>query len=429
MDDKDTNSKEKSVSESIEAQFDDLFAPKKPDAVPDSEKKPSDSDTPPAKKVLKKVTHPKPLNKKVTPPKAPVPKKHSSASGKPSDKEDHQKFKPNKTLFEKKTQPVPEPESKPRAEEDSDVPVTKKEVKETVDTGKTAVENVFKKANQEFNKNVLWEKFKQGLNPLIFSLLILLLILLSILNGMMMDSDGILEFLNIKDTPTSALMPLTVKHKNKRKVSVHKVINTPVPEEDIAEAKIEKPDTQMPDINEEKALPVSTSPLPLVENDDNSDDVTNDVVKEEFISYPYSVYLGSYNSVEKVKTASADYRSKGITSYWIKIDLGTKGVWYRHFVGYFRTRNEADAFIKARQIKEAESRVTKYAILIGVYRSKEEIERQKTRLEELGYSVYIISDSENVYRLYAGAFYQEGRAEEFKGDLAANGIKSKIVER
>ncbi|MGD9162071.1 MAG: hypothetical protein PVG39_26905 [Desulfobacteraceae bacterium] len=125
MDDNNTNSKEKSISENIEAQFDDLFAPKKPDEVPDSGKKSSVPETPPVKKDSKKVLPPKPLNKKVILPKASVPGKQLSTTGKPSAKADQRKIIPDKTVVQKMTPSVTAGKRKPPVKQDT--PVTKKD--------------------------------------------------------------------------------------------------------------------------------------------------------------------------------------------------------------------------------------------------------------------------------------------------------------
>jgi len=67
--------------------------------------------------------------------------------------------------------------------------------------------------------------------------------------------------------------------------------------------------------------------------------------------------------------------------------------------------------------------------MVGIYTSVEELGKQKAILEKLEYCPYVISDTENVFRLYVGAFYQKDRAEEQNSDLMLNGIQSEIVER
>lgn len=417
-----SNSKEKSIIESIEDQFDELFAPKKKDEVADTSEKPVVPNAPPVKKVPAKDTQQKPINKKVTPNKAPVPPKKTTTQNKSTGKATQQKTTHNKTLIEKRITSIPEDNIKAPVKQTG--PVAEKEVSSD-NTDITTVENVFKKANEEHKKIGLLAKAKKGLNPFIFVILILLLVLLAMFNGAIMDSDAI-KFFKVKNSSKSTQKTDFISPINKRKVNVSKKIKAPDAKKVIKDSNTEKLDIQEPGTIKQKELVQTNTNATLLPE---TSDKPVDVVKEVIFSYPYSVYVGSYNSIEKIKAASSVYSEMGITSYWVKLDLGEKGVWFRYFIGYFQTREEADEFIKARQIKDAESRLIKYTNLIGVYRSKEDTDRQKARLEEYGYSPYIISDSENVYRLYIGAFYQKDRAEELKNDLELNNIISEIVER
>jgi hypothetical protein len=146
-------------------------------------------------------------------------------------------------------------------------------------------------------------------------------------------------------------------------------------------------------------------------------------------SYPYSVYLGSFRTMKGVHRTVVQSRKYGLSPYWIKIDLGEKGTWFRIFAGYFETRKGADDFIKVKRIGGAASRHTKYANLIGNYTSAEALDRKQTTLLELGYSPYVINDKNAEVRLYVGAFYQLVRAEKQNAALAAKGIQSRLVRR
>ncbi|UCF86045.1 MAG: SPOR domain-containing protein [Desulfobacteraceae bacterium] len=147
------------------------------------------------------------------------------------------------------------------------------------------------------------------------------------------------------------------------------------------------------------------------------------------LSYPYSIYLGSYRTIESVEEAISPYRQKGLSPYWVKVDLGNKGVWYRLFAGYFQKRKKAEEFIEEEGIEEAESRHTRYANLLGSYDSEEELNAQKIALSGLGYCPYVVKGVHGESLLYAGAFYHKGRAEKQRAELASKGIQSQVVER
>ncbi len=150
---------------------------------------------------------------------------------------------------------------------------------------------------------------------------------------------------------------------------------------------------------------------------------------EKDLPYPYSIYHGSYKSRERAERAISEYREKGLSPYWVKIDLGDKGVWYRVFSEYFQKREQADEFIEQKQIAKSESRHTRYANLIGLFAFQEELEEEKVRLSKLGYCPYVIPRGNGEFLLCVGAFYQRERAERQHEELASKGVHSKIVER
>ncbi len=146
-------------------------------------------------------------------------------------------------------------------------------------------------------------------------------------------------------------------------------------------------------------------------------------------AYPYSVYLGSYRTPEKLQKAVTIYGRMGLSPYWIQVDLGKKGKWFRLFTRFFRTRAEADAFIRENRIADAASKHTKYAVLIGTYKSEKELNTKRRELRVGGYSSYEVKGKSRVSRLYTGAFYQMARAQKHKADLAFKGIQGEVVER
>lgn len=150
---------------------------------------------------------------------------------------------------------------------------------------------------------------------------------------------------------------------------------------------------------------------------------------ERDLSYPYSIYLGSYKTRERAERAMSEYGKKGLSPYWVKVDLVDKGVWYRVFTGYFQKREQANEFIKKKQIGESESRHTRYANLIGLFAFQKQLDEEKLRLSKLGYCPYIIPGRNGESLLYIGAFYQKARAQREHAELASKGIHSQIVER
>ena len=145
--------------------------------------------------------------------------------------------------------------------------------------------------------------------------------------------------------------------------------------------------------------------------------------------YPYSVYLGSYRTPESLQKAVSTYRKKGLSPYWVKVDLGEKGIWFRVFTGFFKTRGVADAFIRENHLTGVATKHTKYAVLVGTYESDKELNAKKLELRAIGCCPYDVKGIDGACRLYTGAFYQMVRARKHKTDLASKGIQGEVVER
>jgi SPOR domain len=151
--------------------------------------------------------------------------------------------------------------------------------------------------------------------------------------------------------------------------------------------------------------------------------------KPSTLKYPYSVYLGSFKAADAVKKAMSEYYEKGLSPYCAKVDLGDKGVWFRFFTGYFQTKEEAEKFIRDRNIQGASLGITKYANLIGIYSSDNEVEEIRKLLESAGFYPYVIKGPSGKSYLYSGAFDRKEHAEKNQVILASKGITSKTTER
>jgi succinoglycan biosynthesis transport protein ExoP len=149
----------------------------------------------------------------------------------------------------------------------------------------------------------------------------------------------------------------------------------------------------------------------------------------KWASFPYSLYLGSSATRDQAKGAIANYSRKGIFPYWAKVDLGQKGVWFRIYLGHFKSAEDAKRFAAGHGLDEAEVKKTEYANLIGQYAENEGLEKEMKKLSKLGYTPYVIKGADGKSRLYCGAFITEAGAERLQGELKSNGIDSRIMHR
>ncbi len=151
-------------------------------------------------------------------------------------------------------------------------------------------------------------------------------------------------------------------------------------------------------------------------------------INQQVLTYPYSVLISTFRTFENVKKGVGIYKKKGLVPYWVKVDLGDKGIWYRVFTGCFKDGKSAELFIKTKHIAGARAKKTKYAVLVGKYSSDKEIEAQRERSTELGYSPYIIN-KHNERLLYIGAFFTEEGAIGQRSELISSGIQCQVAER
>ena len=135
-------------------------------------------------------------------------------------------------------------------------------------------------------------------------------------------------------------------------------------------------------------------------------------------------------TLDRARTAVSIYeKNHAISSHWVNVDLGEKGLWYRIFTGHFGTEHEAEAFIKQRQLQEGEVKRTRFSTLIGVYSKQGEAEETVRRLSQIGYSSYFVPGPGGGIKLYSGAFYTLEGAKKQQAELASKEIKSRVVER
>ena len=177
------------------------------------------------------------------------------------------------------------------------------------------------------------------------------------------------------------------------------------------------------------------SPSPAVESIETAEEQKS--APEEVISeyregsYPYSVYLGSYKTMERAETAVRIYADRGIDSYPVKLDFAEKGIWYRVYSGYYPDAESARIFIEENNIKDAEVKKTAYACYIGSFTDDEALQNTMNLLTQKKYFPYVITTdhTDNVRFLFAGGFYSGNDAEKLSRELNADGIENRVVER
>jgi len=147
------------------------------------------------------------------------------------------------------------------------------------------------------------------------------------------------------------------------------------------------------------------------------------------VRYPYSIQNASFPDFDMAVKATERHQKAGLPSYYVKVNLGKKGIWWRVYIGHFQTQAEAD---KARQkygLLDSMVRKTAYANLIGVFPSEDKLAAIRSRLDEMQLSPYVIEERPNRLRLYVGAFLTLKGARDQKIELQKKGVQCQIVQR
>jgi cell division septation protein DedD len=204
----------------------------------------------------------------------------------------------------------------------------------------------------------------------------------------------------------------------------------PVP----VQEEIPKPDSQ-PTIEEDRQPKTMEQTVPEVKPPEvasgpepTSQKAEANPVPPAIEHYPYSLNMESLKTKRQVDRSIAELKKKGLNPYWIFVSLPDKGQWYRVFVGNFRTEAEADAFQKAHGIRADRILKTAYAVRIGSYSSKEELDQKMTSLKAAGYCPYII-EQQGRYDLLVGAYQTRQAAEQRAVRLKALGFDCEMVLR
>jgi len=145
--------------------------------------------------------------------------------------------------------------------------------------------------------------------------------------------------------------------------------------------------------------------------------------------YPYSILLASFKQASSVERLVNELKTKGIDPYWVKVDLGTDGIWYRVFTGFYSDIEQARLIIEENDLKGALPKSTRFATWIGGFPNQQQLNKEIAELSTSGFSAYSIEDEDNVTHLFVGAFFTRKGAETQSAILNDAGFESTVVER
>ncbi len=145
--------------------------------------------------------------------------------------------------------------------------------------------------------------------------------------------------------------------------------------------------------------------------------------------YPFSILVGTFQKRETAQKAVSLYRQRGIATFWVKVDLDQRGVWYRQFSGFFPSMAYARQYLEQSGLVDKLVKPTYYAALVGIYTDKTRLADAFVKAEQNGVMPYILGTGKGDYFLYVGAFYTHVGAVDQCRELTDAGVPCKPVKR
>ena len=107
--------------------------------------------------------------------------------------------------------------------------------------------------------------------------------------------------------------------------------------------------------------------------------------------YPYVIQVSSYANKEESIQAAMRSRKKGYSGFVSDAHVPGKGNWYRVYVGFYRTLEEAQqAAFEMKKQDYLHAFVVKmpFAVQIGIFSSDKELKELEADLRSKGYLAY-----------------------------------------
>ncbi|MEA1946197.1 MAG: SPOR domain-containing protein [Thermodesulfobacteriota bacterium] len=186
--------------------------------------------------------------------------------------------------------------------------------------------------------------------------------------------------------------------------------------------------------NSSKSLELAQKPSELNNNEDNTQQLSrhNALKPQDF--FPYTIQVSSRKNKEASILEAMKSRNKGNSGFVSHVYIPGKGDWYRVFIGFFRTVEEAEKAaveLKKQEYPDAFVVNMPFAIQIGISSKDEELKKLEAALRSKGYLAYSVLDRlyNNKIRLLVGAFRTEKEAAILAKELQRKGFRPEVVQR
>ncbi|MBW1900710.1 MAG: SPOR domain-containing protein [Deltaproteobacteria bacterium] len=150
--------------------------------------------------------------------------------------------------------------------------------------------------------------------------------------------------------------------------------------------------------------------------------------------YPYTIQISSFVQKEDAIRAAVRSRNKGDIGFTSHVHIPGKGDWYRVFIGFYQTRDEAERGaleLKKREYPHAFAVKMPFAVRIEGSSSDKELKEMEEGLRSKGYLAYRVPDGRNDDRtaLLIGAFGTKEETSELSKSVQKKGYKVSVIQR
>ena len=148
-----------------------------------------------------------------------------------------------------------------------------------------------------------------------------------------------------------------------------------------------------------------------------------------FAFHPFSLRAASHQQLEMAFQEMAEIRKMGLNPYLVKVDSGPMGAFWRTYIGFYATQEEAQRIKTKYKLANVAVQKTEFACHVGEFSNESEGIQIFERLKQAGYFPYVIQKEKNSFRIYIGAYEKRAEAEALNQELQNKGIRSQVVAR
>lgn len=150
--------------------------------------------------------------------------------------------------------------------------------------------------------------------------------------------------------------------------------------------------------------------------------------------YPYTIFISTYQDSAVTKNKVVRLRRNNDPAFMSHAFFKDSGHWYQVYYGWYHdleSAKQAAESLKKRHFRKAIIVKKPFAVQVGVYTSKTNLDRMDKRLSDLNYPPYRVVDSQNPkrIRLLIGAYSTATVPDEMLATLKKAGLDPIIIKR